>query len=138
MTIRPLWFLALASVSATMLCDSVAADPFKNYYAGRYDYFIQIPALPVISPQGEFPGDIYSEPGVIAQRKQDCFPSLRAVNDETTLASARIDKEADVAARVHVEGRKGIVSASGDASGNIRVVDEIDLKFGPPVTSSRR
>ncbi|WP_315796955.1 hypothetical protein [Bradyrhizobium sp. SZCCHNRI3043] len=54
-----------------------------SYYIELYNYFSLIPALPIVTPQNERPGDIYDIPGTIYARKADCFPEAKVDSSET-------------------------------------------------------
>src|ERR1041385_845978 len=102
----PLCF-ALSLSGAVFLSSSLHADGLSNYYAKLHEYFFQIEALPIKSPQGEEPGDVYvTAGGQIYLRKADCFNELRVRQNETTLPNTVEVNNSNLAGDAAIESRR--------------------------------
>jgi hypothetical protein len=122
--------LCLPVAFAILYATSAAADEYDQYEAALYRYFSRLDALPIRTPQGEEPGDVYVTPGgQIFARRKTCFDELSVSEHDTVLARVLKVGKSDVRSRLDVEA--GPI-ADAAAKLNIRFGSAAHISYGHP------
>ena len=107
---------------------SASAQASRNsYYIALYNYFSYIPAFPIAIPQNEQPGDVYSQPGIIYARKNDCFGQINVDSSETYFARSVVVDSSNVAAEIAGERAK---IAQVTAEAGVQLANTVNVSYG--------
>jgi len=92
-------FVCIASFEFSPLKIANAQD-LKTYFINLNNYFGSIYVLPIMIPQKEEAGDVYSRPGTIFARKAECFGDAKTDSAETSLPRLAFVDSSGVAGRL--------------------------------------
>jgi hypothetical protein len=125
-------FVCIASFEFSSLKTANAQD-LKTYFIDLNNYFGSIHVLPIMIPQKEEAGDVYSRPGTIFARKAECFGDAKTDSVETSLPRLVFVDSSGVAGRL--AGDEAMIGAAAADIG-AQIQHSIIADFAAPASSA--